>query len=222
MKTRGVVVAVLLGLVAVAAPASASAEPWDYAGWGWDSPAGPRVDYRWGEPLAWTRLNDQWRVRDCEGDAPLLCFKSDNGGTGKAELSLFPLTDEDRLRQEIDEHGRAEALRRHANRFYRSFRDDRTGCREGYTFHPFRPKSATVARREGIRYGFVVRSREGNVVERHALFATVTETQLVIVGAEGLNRRGCLEILGPTFTPSALRHIGPYVARLAATGRLPR
>jgi hypothetical protein len=49
----------------------------------------------------------------------------------------------------------------------------------------------------------------------------VTRTRVVVVGTEGLNRRACLAPLGPTFTPSQLQRTGPYVARLAATGKLP-
>ena len=216
----GVVVAGLVALVALAAPVHAA--EWDYAGWGWQEPAGPQVDFRWSEPLAPVRLNDTWRVRDCDGNAPFLCFTSANGGSGKAELLLFDLAEQNRLRRDLAEGDRARAFRRLAYDHYRTFVDDRTGCRDGYTFHPFKPRPASVAGRDGVRFGFVVRDAGGAPVERSVTFATATKTKLVIIATEGLSRRACLPVEGPTFTVSALRRMGPYVAQLAATGRLPR
>ena len=216
----GVVVAALVAVVAMAAPGHAAA--WDYAGWGWDAPAGPKVDFRWGERLSPVRLNDRWTVDDCDGNAPFLCFTSSNGGSGKAELLLFDLEQQERLRRDLAEGDRARAFRRLAYDHYRTFVDDRTGCRQGYTFHPFRPKPATVAGRDGVRFGFVVRDADGTAVERSVTFATATRTKLVIIATEGLNGRACLPAEGPTFTVSALRRMGPYIAQLAATGRLPR
>lgn len=219
MKTRGVVVAVLIGLVAMAAPAQAGT--WDYAAWGWDKPAGPRVAYQWGEPFGPVRLNDNWKVADCPGDAPFICFSSTSGASGSAELVTYPLKSHSQLQKDLAEGGRRYAFRRWAYDHYRTFRDDRTGCRQGYTFHPFRPKPATVAGREGVRFGFALKDAGGRVVERSVTFGTVTKTQVVVVGVEGLNKRSCLAILGDTFTPSALKRTGPYVARMAATGKLP-
>lgn len=214
-----VIVAVLVGLIATAAPAAAGT--WDYAAWGWDAPAGPKVAYRWGEPFERVALNDQWSVRDCDGDAPLICFASSTGASGKAELFTYTLKSNPRIQRDLAEGGRRYALRRWAYENYRIFRDDRTGCREGYTFHPFRPKPATVAGREGIRFGFAVKDATGRIVERSVTFGTVTRTQVVVIGVEGLNQRSCLAIMGETFTPSALKRMGPYVARMAATGKLP-
>lgn len=215
----GVVVAVLMGLVAMAAPAHAAT--WDYAAWGWQDPAGPEVDFQWGEPFGPVRLNDQWRVGDCDGDAPLICFASSTGRSGKAEMFTYPLRTNQKIQRDIADGGKQYAFRRWAYENYRTFRDDRTDCRPGYTFHPFRPKPATVAGREGIRFGFAVKDGDGRIVERSVTFGTVTKTQVVVVGVEGLNQRSCLAIMGDTFTPAALKRMGPYVARLAATGRLP-
>lgn len=220
MKARvGVVMAALIAFGAIAAPARAAT--WDYAAWGWDAPAGPKVAYRWGEPFGRVKLNDQWTVRDCDGDAPLICFASTTGASGKAELSTYSLNRNRRIQQDIADGGKQYAFRRWAYENYRTFRDDRTGCRDGYTFHPLRPKPATVAGREGIRFGFVLKDAAGRIVERSVTFGTVTKTQVVVIGVEGLNQRSCLPILGDTFTPSALKRMGPYVARMAATGRLP-
>jgi hypothetical protein len=215
----GVIAAVLVGLVAMAAPAHAAT--WDHAAWGWTQPAGPKVSFQWGEPFGPVQLNDRWSVEDCDGDAPFICFSSTTGASGSAELLTYPLSSHRRLQRDLEEGGRQYALRRWAYSHYRTFRDDRTDCREGYTFHPFRPKPATVAGREGIRAGFAVKDAAGTVVERSVTFATVTKTKVVIVGVEGLNKRSCLPILGPTFTPSGLKRMGPYVARMAATGKLP-
>lgn len=220
MRTRAVVVAAIIStLVAIAGPAHAAT--WEYAAWGWDAPAGPSVEFQWGKPFGRARLNDAWTVRDCDGDAPFLCFSSSGGGSGSAELTTYPLSSHRRLQEDLAEGGRQYAFRRWAYDHYRTFRKDRTGCRPGYTFHPFRPKPATVAGREGVRFGFAVKNADGTVVERSVTFGTVTKTQVVVVGVEGLNGRSCLEILGPTFTPRALKRMGPYVARLAATGKLP-
>jgi hypothetical protein len=220
MEMRGLVVAVVMGLVAMAGPAQAA--EWSYAAWGWSEPAGPEVDFRWGEPFRRVRLNDRWTVRDCDGDAWFICFRSDAGGSGKAELLLFSLDSMPALQRDLAEGDRWRALRRRAYSHYRTFRDDRTDCREGYTFHPLRPRPATVAGRDGIRFGFVVRDASGRQVERTMTLATVTRDDFVVVGTEGLNRRSCLAIEGPTFTPRELKRMGPFVARLAATGRLPR
>jgi hypothetical protein len=220
MQVRvGVVVAAVIALIAMAAPAQAAS--WDYAAWGWQEPAGPAVDFQWGKPFAPVKVNDRWTLRDCDGDAPFVCFASTAGGEGKAELILFDLRQQERLQRDLTEHGRDKALRRWAYDHYRHFRADRTDCRKGYTFHPFRPRPATVAGRDGIRMGFAVKDAGGRVVERSVTFGTVTKTKLVVIGTEGLNRRSCIAILGETFTPSALRRMGPYVAQAAASGRLP-
>lgn len=220
MNTRvAVVVAAIVALIAMAAPAQA--RTWDYAPWGWQEPAGPRITYQWSEPFGPVSLNDRWSVADCDGDAPFICFASTAGGDGKAELGLYPLNRQTRLQQDLAEGDKARAFRRLAYDHYRTFVDDRTGCRRGYTFHPFRPRPATVAGREGVRFGFVVRDADGRPVERSVTFATVTKSKLVIIGTEGLNRRACVPAEGPTFTVAALKRMGPYVARMAATGKLP-
>jgi hypothetical protein len=220
MKVRvGLAVAAVVALIAVAVPAQAAA--WDYAAWGWQEPAGPEVDFQWGQEFGPVRLNDRWRVRHCGGEAPFICFASSAGGRGKAELLTYPLKSHARLQQDLAEGGKQYAFRRWAHDHYRTFRDDRTGCRKGYTFHPLRPRPATVAGREGVRFGFAVKDAAGSIVERSVTFGTVTKTKVVVVGTEGLNSRACLPKEGPTFSPSALKRMGPYVARMAATGRLP-
>jgi hypothetical protein len=202
---------------------AASAATWSFVPWGWTDPAGPHLDFRWGGNLDRTKLDARWSVADCDGDAWMLCFDSTKGGEGLAELNRYDLADYQAVRRDIEEFGRREALRRHAYRFYRSFRNDReTGCPTAYAFHPFRPRSTEVAGRVGIRYGFVVRDEEGVAVERTTSFATVTRTRLVIVVASALTGRACLGIEGPTFRPAELKRVEPYLARLAADGRLPR
>ena len=211
-----------LSLLLVAAGPATAATDWDHASWGWSRPAGPHVDFRWGEPFEPVELNDRWTVQPCGGDAPFVCFDARGPADGKAELVTFPIDREGRISRDREEGGRAYALRRHARRHHRTFDEDRSDCAEGYTFHPLRIRDATVAGRDGIRFGFVVRDGDGRVVERSNSFATLTRTQLVIVGAEGLNDRACLPIEGPTFTPNQLRGIGPNLARVVADGRLPR
>lgn len=223
MLTRRLLVVLLATFAVVGQSASAGAAAGDYAAWGWSRPAGPATDFRWGGDLPRTRLGDGWFVQDCEGDAPLLCFDSRRGGAGRAEMTIFDLVNEPKIVADRDRYGDAVALRRHARRYYRIFAADiEGGCPRGYSFHPLRPRDARVAGRDGVRYGFVVRSNTGARVERVVSFATVTRKRLVIVSAEGLTRRACVAIEGPTFKPRQLNTVEPYLARLAARGKLPR
>ena len=221
LHTRVVVATAIV--MTLALQTAASAATWSYAQWGWSEPAGEHLDFRWGGRLERTRLDARWSVADCDGDGWLLCFDSTKGGEGLAELVRYDLDDNQALQRDIAELGRREALRRHAYRFYRSFRDDREdGCPAEYSFHPFRPRATQVADRSGLRYGFIVKDADGQAVERATSFATVTKTRLLIVVASALTRRACLGIEGPTFRPAELKRMEPYLARLVADGRLPR
>lgn len=221
---RRFLLAAALVLAAVAMPGTAgAAEGYNYAAWGWSEPAGPHVDFVWGEEMPRTRLSSRWSVNDCEGDAWFLCIKSNGKLAGLAELSTFKLKDEPQISSDREEHGRMTALRRHARRHYRHFSEDRrNGCPADYEFRPMRVKDATVAGRNGVRYGFIVQDGDGRTVERVVSFATLTPRRLAIVVSDGLTDQACVSSEAQVFTPRQMKAFGPYLAQLAADGELPR
>ncbi len=150
-------------------------------------------------------------------------MSGDGGAAGSVELLSYPISSNAELERDLAGGTKERALRRHARRYYRFFAGDRKqGCPGAYVFRPLRIKDATVAGRDGVRYGFIVEDGRGAMVERTTTFVTTTKSSLVLVVTTSVTPRACVAVEGDVLRPAQLRSFEPYLARLAANGKLPK
>jgi hypothetical protein len=165
-------------------------------------------------------LADGWRVRDCEGDAPLLCIELDGDVVGTLSLDSYPLTAE--MAAADDETALAEALRAFADSRAVGIADDRVaGCGGGYRFRAEPVVDVTMAGHPGVRYGF--RGTEDGVLTEYVLsYATVEAGQIWIVVADGAADGGCMgDVELDLFDPVVLERFAPTLDRIVAGTPLP-
>lgn len=177
-------------------------------------------------PASWTPgaapadLPGGWRVRDCEGDAPMLCVDRNGEHVGILQLASFPLTSA--LAGADDEQAFAAALRDFASTRHVEVADDRRrGCGDAYDVTPEPVVEVDVGGLPGLRYGF--RGGEDGALEEYVLsYATVAEGHLWIVVADGASDTGCMaDAELALFAPSVLEEFVPLLDRVVAGTPLP-
>jgi hypothetical protein len=177
----------------------------------------PVIDWADLEPVD---LGDGWIVRDCDGDAPLLCFDRNGEFVGLIELNTFPVPAE--LAGVGSEDELVAAMRTWATDNLDGVVADRSeGCGADYEVEVEAPVEQTVAGNNGVRYGF--RGIEGGAMTEYVIsYATVADDQLWIVVADGAADGGCMgsdEL--DLFDPAVLETLVPLLDRVVAGMVLP-
>lgn len=151
-------------------------------------------------------------LKDCEGDAPLLCVERDGNRLGSIELGLFP-------RDPETDPQTLEALAKDHRSTFAS--DRREGCPSGYSVRSDATKRLPVAGLDGIRTGFTVLDADGKLVEHNITYFAIDGDRLVTLGVEGLAAEGsCLELLGG-FDAETVGELLPIFDRVAMGSVLP-
>lgn len=173
----------------------------------------------WSPDAAPVDLGDGWTVRDCEGDAPLLCVDRDGELVGTLALSSFEPT-EDLAAADTPEE-LTDALRAFAESLEDGVVQDRAaGCGADYVVEHEPVAVVTMSGQPGVRYGF--RGIEDGAVTEFVLsYATVVDGQLWIVVAEAATDDGCMASEFDLFTPDDLATFLPRLDAVVAGTVLP-
>lgn len=175
------------------------------------------VDWEDLEPVD---LGDGWVVRDCDGDAPLVCVDRDGEFVGLIELNTFPVPAE--LEDAADADELVAAMRAWAADSLDGVVADRAqGCGAAYEVEVEAAVEQMVAGNPGVRYGF--RGIEDGAMTEYVIsYATVADDQLWIVVADGAADGGCMgsdEL--QLFDPAVLDTFAPLLDRVVAGTVLP-
>ena len=173
----------------------------------------------WGPDAAPVDLGDGWTVRDCEGDAPLLCVDRDGELVGTLALSSFEPT-EDLAAADTPEE-LTDALRAFAESLEDGVVQDRAaGCGADYVVEHEPVAVVTMSGQPGVRYGF--RGIQDEAVTEFVLsYATVADGRLWIVVAEAATDDGCMASEFDLFTPDDLATFLPRLDAVVAGTVLP-
>lgn len=184
------------------------------------SPAGA-VTVDWNDPDLDVPLAGGWSLRDCLGDAPLLCVHDGDEVLGIIESLRTPLGDE--LAATVATDGTEAALRSYIADYHGTFAADRAeGCAEGYGYEELPTELVTLAGSPALRYGFSGIAPDGTEAERNISYATIVDDELEIVAAVSNSPASCVYSDTMTeLTPDELRQLEPQLDALAAGSILP-
>lgn len=177
------------------------------------APGAPAVD-----------LPGGWTIRDCEGDAPLVCVGRadvpDGDVVGTLMLDSFPL--DAGLAAADGREAVLEALRANAQLRMQGLVDDRViGCGAAHEGSIDPMVDLLVDGRAGVRSGFRA-VQDGEVVEHVVTYATVAAGQLWLLVAESARDGSCMDDAEmDLFTPDRLATFVPVLDRLVAGTPLP-
>jgi len=169
----------------------------------------PPLAVDWSDPGLDLEVGGGFRLRNCEGDAPLLCIERGGSTTGVIELTDHRGGDGQTLAQRVADH-------------YATIADDRQqGCPAGYEFTTVPPVAATVAGRDGLRFGFTGRLADGRPSEKTVGFMTEQDDVVRVIGVHAYEADGCLPPEGAPFTTADLDAFEPFLDEIVAGSRLP-
>ncbi|HEY3239982.1 MAG TPA: hypothetical protein VGL92_10490 [Acidimicrobiia bacterium] len=173
-------------------------------------PPGGSLIVDWQAPALDVDLGGGFRVRHCEGDAPLLCIERAGVPVGVVELLDFPAGDHQPLEERIAD-------------LYRTTTEDRAkSCPPGYRFEGVPPEPASVAGGDGLRYGFTATFADGRPSEKTIAWMTERGDVVTVLSAAADEPDGCLPPEGAgQFTVATLQAAAPGLERLVAGSRLP-
>ena len=203
---RLVLIPLLLALLGLfgPAPAPAAAAPPDKADWSDRS----GVDIQ---------LPSGWRIRACEGDAPVLCGHNPAGTVaGTLVLNVGDLAAGDDISRN--------AVAREVDEFHRIFSEDRrTTCGPSYQYVGDPLQDATVGGRPGYRFGFTLRNSAGAITEQAVIHLGFDAGRRFSINTSFTDPAGCpgSDPDRIEFPVSARNDILPYLDRLAAESILP-
>lgn len=185
------------------------------------APPSEAVVIDWNDAEGITTFANGWTVRDCEGDAPLLCVYDGDEWLGILEAASSPLDNE--LAALLDAEGPAAALAHHVESYHATFAVDRENrCGPGYGYTALDTVEATLAGHPALRFGFAG-TRDGVEVERNLSYVSIFDGQLKLITATANDPDSC--VYSDEFrelTPAALREFETHLDALAAGSRLPR
>lgn len=190
-------------------------------------PAGPTpvptvVAVDWDAPSP-TALPGGWVVRDCEGDAPLLCLVRDGEVVGAAEVTAFPVETLPGVARALAADGPIAALQVHAREFLDAFRADRAaGCGADYAYAPDEPLAFTAAGDPAVKTAFSGGAPGGPPTERVLRWVGLRDGMLVAVGLHATDEGACTPGEGDELTTDQLAELEPALDALAAASPLPR
>jgi hypothetical protein len=151
-------------------------------------------------------LPNGWVLRDCEGEAPLVCVADGDRHVGAIELGAYPAPDG--VEQDVLAH-----LLAHATTFLDDMRADRAAGCPGTTFEPIAAEPFDVGGTPGVRAGFLMRNAAGDVAEHHVLYWAVDAGTQFVITAAAYAEDGCMERLGE-FAPDNLVTALPAIDRM--------
>lgn len=181
-------------------------------------PATAPIVASWAPDAPATELPDGWTMRDCPGDAPIICVDRDGAIAGRLVLDSFPL--DTALAAAEDDEATAAALRANAESRIDGLKADRAaGC--GYEVTGDSIADVLMGGLPGVRAGIRSRSADGTA-ELVMTYATVSSGQLWILVAESAAEGTCMDDAEmDLFTPSALDAFLPVLDRVVAGTPLP-
>lgn len=178
-----------------------------------------RVD--WNDPALDVPLAGGWSLRDCIGDAPMLCVNDGDELLGLIEAMRSPLGDE--LAAILRAEGPHAALRRYVDDYHETFTTDRAaGCAEGYGYEQLHTETVVLAGSPALRYGFAGIAADGTEAERNISYVAIVGDQLEIVTVLSNTTASC--VYSDTMIeldPSELRQLEPELDALMAGSILP-
>lgn len=180
----------------------------------------PDVVVEWGPDAAPVDLPGGWRVRDCDGDAPLLCVERDGEFVGVLERNDFPVPDD--LAAADSDDALVDALRQFADDRNADVAEDRAqGCGQDYVVEPLEVEDLTIGDRPAVRYGFRG-IQDGTTTEFVVSYATVVDDTLWIVVADAATDDGCMAAPElDVFDPAVLEAFLPTLDVVAAGTVIP-
>lgn len=175
------------------------------------------------EPITvdWVHLDDfrpiddgRWTLRDCEGDAPLLCVERDATLVGHIELLQFD-------RDTFGSNARSlDALS--DDHETSSERDRSSSCPDSFDFEVQPRAEVPVAGEDGVRSTWTVSDAYGNEVERVVTYFGLRDDRVIVFGADGLAGDACIAREGDDgFTPALLAAAVPLLDRVVVGSLLP-
>ena len=181
----------------------------------------PTAAIDWTAPAP-TDVGQGWSVRDCEGDAPLVCVDRDGAPAGVLEIGRFPLDSLSEVVAARQQDGDRAALDTQAKVFLRDLSADRKeGCGIGYGIAPAPVAHLRAADGPVVRYGFTGTGDDGSPSERIVQYAGIRGTTLVILTANAYDVGGCLPPEGTAFTSGLLAEFEPQLEAAVKTSPFP-
>lgn len=175
----------------------------------------------WNDPALDVPLAGGWSLRDCLGDAPMVCVHDGDRPLGIIEAMRSPLGDD--LTATLEADGLEAALRSYVAEYHETFSVDRTeGCAEGYGYEEHPTELVTLAGSPALRYGFSGIAADGTEAERNITYVTIVDGQLELVTALSNTPASC--VYSDTMMelePAELRRIEPELDALMAGSILP-
>lgn len=174
----------------------------------------------WTDPDLEVPLAEGWVLRDCEGDAPLLCVHDGATVLGIIEAGGRPVDPE--LADVIAEQGLEAGLRSHVDGYHEAFTADRAhGC-DDYRYEAHPTELVTLAGVPALRYGFSGHSSAGVEVERNVNYVTVIGDELRTITAVANTEESCVYTDVVTeLVPEELVAIQGSLDAVAAGSQLP-
>jgi hypothetical protein len=175
------------------------------------STVAPTAAINWNAPAP-TDVGRGWSIRDCEGDAPLVCVDRDGVPAGVLEIGRFPLNSLPDVVAAQQGSGDRAALDTQARVFLRDLSADRKeGCGLGYGIASAPVVHLRAADGPVVRYGFTGTGDDGSPSERIVQYAGIRGTTLVILTANAYDVGGCLPPEGTAFTSGLLAEFEPLL-----------
>lgn len=167
-------------------------------------------------------LHDGWRLRDCEGDAPLRCLHGPDGALrGVVELIRFP--EHDGLQGAYDAEGAAAALDELVAEFDGWLVADRgEGC-PGHVVSADAPAQVTVAGAPAVIRGHVLVSPEGEAVEGSLVTYIADGGDLVLISIMATAPGACSHVAELSeLAPAELEALRTDLIALMVGGSIPQ
>lgn len=182
-------------------------------------PIGPlAVD--WTDPDLAVELDNGWILRDCDGDAPLLCVHDGDDLLGVLEAGSSPLDDE--LAGILETEGVEATLRHHIAEHHGILSADRgRGCADGYRYEEHPTEPALLAGVPALRFGSSGYAGDAEV-ERNVNYITIWGGQLRSISAVANDPGSCVH--SDTLVelrPQELARLQPELDSLVAGSVLP-
>lgn len=169
----------------------------------------------WAQGAPDTELPDGWVLRDCEGDAPIVCVHRGDELVGTLAFASFP--PDGPLVGATDGAEVVEALRAHGTMRMQGLVDDRAiGCGEDYVGSVDDHVDLLVGGQPGVRSGFTA-VQAGELAEHVVTYATISEGQLWLLVAEAAAEGTCMgDSELELFAPADLDAFLPILDRVVA------
>ena len=169
----------------------------------------------WAQGAPDTELADGWVLRDCEGDAPVVCVHRDDELVGTVAYASYP--PDGPLVGATDGDDVVEALRAHGTMRMQGLVEDRAiGCGEDYVGSVDDHVDLPVGGQPGVRSGFTA-VQAGEVVEHVVTYATLAEGRLWLLVAESAADGTCMgDSELELFAPADLDAFLPILDRVVA------